>query len=55
MTETETIAKLKDHIKRLKKRLREKMRYEKMMLINAGSTPQYIAEIQLKDEAALSD
>ena len=55
MTDTETVAELKDRIRRLKKRLREKMKYETMMLVNAGATPKYIEEIRQRDEAALSD
>lgn len=55
MTDAETIAKLKEQRNRARKRLREKMRYERMMLINAGSTPQYISEIERKDKEALED
>lgn len=55
MTDQETIKKLEKQVKRLKKRLREKMAYESEMLVQLGSTPAYIEKIRRKDEAALAE
>ena len=55
MTDQETIKKLERQVKRLRKRLLEKIAYEREMLIQTGATPQYIANIQRKDEAALRE
>lgn len=55
MTDQETIKKLEKQIKRLRKRLLEKQRYEREMLIQCGSTPAYIENIKRKDELALRE
>ena len=55
MTDKETIDKLQKQVKRLKKRLLEKKKYELGMLINSGATPRFIAEIDEKDQKAMSD
>ena len=47
--------KLEKQIKRLRKRLLEKQKYEAEMLIQTGATPQYIEKIRRKDEAALKE
>jgi cell division septum initiation protein DivIVA len=47
--------KLEKQIKRLRKRLLEKQKYEAEMLIQTGATPQYIEKIRRKDEAALRE
>ena len=49
------IAKLEKQIKRLRKRLIAKQKYEHEMLVQCGSTPAYIEEIRRKDEAALRE
>ena len=51
----EEIKKLRRQIKRLRKRLLEKQKYESEMLIQTGATPQYIEAIRKKDEAALKE
>ena len=60
MTDTETLAKLQKlvekqdrKIKRLEKRFLEKKKYERAMLINTCSTPQFISMIDQKDREAL--
>ncbi len=55
MTDQETIKKLERQVKRLRKRLLEKIAYEREMLVQLGSTPAYIANIQRKDELALKE
>lgn len=56
MTEqTELVKKLERQVKRLRKRLLEKQKYEREMLIQLGSTPSYIENIRKKDEAALAE
>lgn len=54
-TSEETVRKMDKQIRRLRKRLKEKMAYESEMLIQTGATPQYIAAIRKKDEAALRE
>lgn len=51
----EEIKKLRRQVKRLRKRLLEKQKYESEMLIQTGATPQYIEAIRKKDEAALKE
>ena len=51
----EEIKKLRRQIKRLRKRLLEKQKYESEMLIQTGATPQYIEAFRKKDEAALKE
>ena len=51
----ETVRKMDKQIKRLRKRLIEKQKYEAEMLIQTGATPQYITAIRKKDEAALKE
>jgi hypothetical protein len=60
MTDTETIAKqqkeiekLQRKIKRLEKRLLDKKKYETEDLLQRGATPQFIENINQKDQAAL--
>lgn len=55
MTDQDTIKKLEKQVKRLRKRLIEKQRYEHEMLVQTGATPQYINAIRKKDEAALRE
>jgi len=55
MTDQDTIKKLEKQIKRLRKRLLEKQKYEHEMLIQLGSTPAYVENIRRKDEAALRE
>lgn len=52
---TEETKKLERQVKRLRKRLLEKIAYEREMLIQTGATPQYIEQIRRKDEAALKE
>lgn len=49
------VRKMDKQIKRLRKRLLEKQKYEAEMLIQTGATPQYINAIRKKDEAALRE
>ena len=51
----EEVKKLRRQLKRLRKRLLEKQKYESEMLIQTGATPQYIEAIRKKDEAALKE
>ena len=53
--QAEIIKSLKRQVKRLRKRLIEKQKYEHEMLVQCGSTPQYIETIRRKDEAALRE
>ena len=46
---------LQKRVKKLAKRLREKMRYEADMLVSCGCTPRYIASVAEKDRKALED
>lgn len=56
MTEqAELVKKLERQVKRLRKRLLEKQKYEHEMLIQTGATPAYIANIRSKDELALRE
>lgn len=62
MTDTELLAaqqtvikNLQKQVKRLRKRLIEKMGYEKEMLVQSGWTPQLIEKVRRKDEAALKE
>jgi hypothetical protein len=50
-----TIRSLEKQVKRLRKRLLAKKKYELGLLINSGCTPRYIAEIDEKDRAALKE
>jgi hypothetical protein len=53
--EADTIKKLERQVKRLRKRLLEKQKYEAEMLINSCATPAYIENIRRKDELALRE
>lgn len=56
MTEqTELVKKLERQVKRLRKRLLEKQKYEMGMLMNSGATPKFIENIKRKDELALRE
>lgn len=55
MTDQETIKQLKNQVKRLRKRLLEKMEYETGYLQATSTTPQLIEKIRRKDEAALRE
>lgn len=55
MTDQDTIKKLERQVKRLRKRLLEKMKFEEGYLVASGSTPQLIEKIRKKDEAALAE
>ncbi len=55
MTDQDTIKKLERQVKRLRKRLLEKQKYEHEMLVQCGSTPAFIENIRRKDELALRE
>lgn len=57
MTDLETaqIKKLERQVKRLRKRLIEKQKYEAEMLLQTGATPAYIEKIRRKDEIAMKE
>lgn len=55
MTPTEELSELKAQIRRLKKRLREKQKYEMGLLRATGATPEYIAKILEKDAKAMGE
>lgn len=61
MTETEIFAlqekvRIMDkQIKRLRKRLLEKIKYEAEMLVQTGATGEYLKAIKRKDAAALKE
>lgn len=50
-----TLANRDRQIKRLKKRLLEKQKYDLGNLMQQGATPQFIAKIKEKDQEALAD
>jgi hypothetical protein len=49
------IKKLEKQVKKLRKRLIEKMKYEEGYLVATGTTPKMMESIRQKDEAALRD
>ena len=55
MTDQDTIKKLEKQVKRLRKRLIEKQRYEHEMLVQTGATGRYLETIRRKDAAALKE
>jgi ribosomal protein L9 len=55
MTPEQEIEKLKARIKKLEKRLREKMKFEKGYLWGSQTNPELIAKIEAKDQEVLRD
>ena len=51
----ETFRKMDKQIKRLRKRLLEKIGYEAEMLLQTGATGKYLESIRRKDAAALRE
>jgi len=55
MTLAEELSELKTQISRLKKRIKEKQKYEMGLLRATGATPEYIAKILEKDARAMGE
>ena len=55
MIDSDRIKQLEKQVKRLRKRLQEKMKYETETLVQQGATPAWIEKIRKKDELALKE